>query len=77
MPNPHDLGSCRLLTSLGFEALATTSGGFAASLGRQDMTVSRQELVDHVRALCSAADLPINVDAERPTGRWSKPPRDC
>jgi 2-methylisocitrate lyase-like PEP mutase family enzyme len=65
MPNPHDLGSCRLLTSLGFEALATTSGGLAASLGRQDMTVSRHELVDHVRALCRATDLPVNVDAER------------
>jgi 2-methylisocitrate lyase-like PEP mutase family enzyme len=65
MPNPHDLGSCRLLTSLGFEALATTSGGLAASLGRQDMTVSRDELVDHVRAVCGATDLPVSVDAEQ------------
>jgi 2-methylisocitrate lyase-like PEP mutase family enzyme len=38
MPNAHDLGSCRLLSALGFEALATTSGGFAASMGRMDMT---------------------------------------
>ncbi len=65
MPNPHDLGSCRLLTSLGFEALATTSSGFAASLGRLDMTVSRQALVDHVGAVCAATELPVNVDAER------------
>jgi 2-methylisocitrate lyase-like PEP mutase family enzyme len=65
MPNPHDLGSCRLLTALGFEALATTSGGFAASMGRQDMTTCRSELVQHVRAICDQTDLPINVDAEQ------------
>jgi 2-methylisocitrate lyase-like PEP mutase family enzyme len=65
MPNPHDLGSCRLLASLGFEALATTSSGLAASLGRPDMSVSRDELVGHGRALCGATDLPVSVDAER------------
>ncbi len=65
MPNPYDLGSCRLLTSLGFEALATTSSGLAASLGRLDMSVSRQELVDHVRSMCAVTDLPVNVDAEQ------------
>lgn len=65
IPNPHDVGSCRLLASLGFPALATTSGGFAASLGRMDMTVSRVELVDHVSALVASTDLPISVDAER------------
>src|ERR1700722_4480837 len=65
MPNPYDLGSCRLLTSLGFEALATTSGGWAASLGRPDMTADRQELIAHVRAMCEATHLPMNVDAER------------
>jgi 2-methylisocitrate lyase-like PEP mutase family enzyme len=65
MPNPHDLGSCRLLTWLGFEALATTSGGFAASLGRSDMSVTRDELIEHVRALCSVTELPMNVDAEQ------------
>jgi len=65
MPNPHDLGSCRLLTTLGFEALATTSGGFAASLGRQDMTVGRDVLVEHVRAMCSVTPLPVNVDSEQ------------
>lgn len=65
MPNPHDVGSCRLLTELGFEALATTSGGLAATLGRPDMTVAREELVAHVAALAASTHLPINVDAER------------
>jgi 2-methylisocitrate lyase-like PEP mutase family enzyme len=65
IPNPYDRGSCRLLTALGFDALATTSGGLAASMGRQDMTVNRDELIDHVRALCSVTHLPISVDAER------------
>jgi 2-methylisocitrate lyase-like PEP mutase family enzyme len=64
MPNPHDVGSCRLLTELGFPALATTSGGFAFSLGRLDMTVGRDALVAHVAALDAATDLPLNVDAE-------------
>lgn len=65
MPNPHDVGSCRLLSALGFPALATTSGGFAASRGRPDMSTSREELVEHVRLLCAATDLPVNVDAEQ------------
>jgi 2-methylisocitrate lyase-like PEP mutase family enzyme len=65
MPNPHDPGSARLLAALGFEALATTSGGFAASLGRADMSVTRDELVGHVGSVCEATDLPVNVDAER------------
>jgi 2-methylisocitrate lyase-like PEP mutase family enzyme len=65
MPNPFDLGSCRILESLGFPALATTSGGFAASMGRMDMTVPREALVEHVASLRGATDLPINVDAER------------
>jgi len=65
IPNPHDRGSCRLLTALGFEALATTSGGFAASMGRLDMTVHRDDLIDHVKALCSVTHLPISVDAEQ------------
>ncbi len=65
MPNPHDVGSCRLLTAVGFEALATTSGGFAASMGRQDMTTSRPELVEHARAICSVTELPVNVDSEQ------------
>ena len=65
MPNPWDIGSARLLASLGFEALATTSAGFALTLGRLDATVTRDELVDHVAQLAAATDLPLNVDSER------------
>src|SRR5205085_5083673 len=65
MPNPWDIGSARLLASLGFEALATTSAGFAWSLGKLDTTVTRDELVVHVRALAAATPLPLNVDSER------------
>jgi 2-methylisocitrate lyase-like PEP mutase family enzyme len=65
MPNPWDVGSARLLASLGFEALATTSAGFAWSLGKLDQQVSRDELVAHVRQLSAATALPLNVDSER------------
>ncbi len=65
MPNPWDVGSARLLASRGFEALATTSSGFAWSLGKLDQTVSRDELVAHVAALAEATPLPLNVDSER------------
>ena len=65
MPNPGDVGSARLLGSCGFEALATTSAGFAWSLGKLDQTVSRDELVAHVAALAAATPLPLNVDSER------------
>jgi 2-methylisocitrate lyase-like PEP mutase family enzyme len=65
MPNPWDVGSARLLASLGFEALATTSAGFAWSIGKVDTTVTRDELVAHVRALAAATPLPLNVDSER------------
>jgi 2-methylisocitrate lyase-like PEP mutase family enzyme len=65
MPNPWDIGSARLLASLGFEALATTSSGHAASLGRSDQHVTRDELLAHVAALSAAVEVPVNVDAER------------
>jgi 2-methylisocitrate lyase-like PEP mutase family enzyme len=65
MPNPWDVGSARLLESAGFEALATTSAGFAWSLGKLDQNVSRDELVAHVATLAAATDLPLNVDSER------------
>ncbi len=65
MPNPMDVGSARLLASMGFPALATTSSGFAAALGRTDYGVRRDELLTHVAALASAVDVPLNVDAER------------
>jgi 2-methylisocitrate lyase-like PEP mutase family enzyme len=65
MPNPWDVGSARLLASCGFEALATTSAGFAWSIGRLDHGVSRDELVAHVATLAEATPLPLNVDSER------------
>jgi 2-methylisocitrate lyase-like PEP mutase family enzyme len=65
MPNPWDAGSARLLAGRGFQALATTSAGFAWSLGRLDGRVSRDELVAHVAALAAATSLPLNVDSER------------
>lgn len=65
MPNPWDVGSARLLASCGFEALATTSAGFAWALGKRDQTVTRDELVAHVADLSAATELPLNVDSER------------
>ena len=65
MPNPWDVGSARILAAAGFEALATTSAGFAWTLGKDDQQVTRDELVVHVAALSAATDLPLNVDSER------------
>ncbi len=65
MPNPWDIGSAKLLATCGFEALATTSAGFAWALGKHDQTVTRDELVAHVTELAAATDLPLNVDSER------------
>ena len=64
LPNPWDLGSARLLASLGFKALATTSSGFAASLGRADGSVSRQEALVHSAVIVAASDLPVSADLE-------------
>ena len=65
IPNPFDRGSARLLAALGFEALATTSLGLATSLGKLDMTISRDDLLRHVEDLAAATDLPLHVDSER------------
>ncbi len=64
LPNPWDLGSARLLASLGFQALATTSSGFAASLGRNDGSVSREEALIHAAVIVAATDLPVSADLE-------------
>ena len=64
MPNPWDLGSARLLASLGFEALATTSSGFAATLGRNDGSVTRDEALVHAAVIVAATDLPVSADLE-------------
>jgi 2-methylisocitrate lyase-like PEP mutase family enzyme len=64
MPNPWDVGSARLLESLGFKALATTSSGFAASLGRLDGGVTRDEAVGHAGELAAAVGVPVSADLE-------------
>src|SRR5580765_2892363 len=62
IPNPWDIGSARLLAQLGFKALATTSAGFAWSMGRADSRVSLEATLDHLRAMSQAVDVPINAD---------------
>jgi 2-methylisocitrate lyase-like PEP mutase family enzyme len=69
MPNPWDVGSARALASLGFAALATTSSGFAATLGRKDMQVTRREALSHAAALAAAVDVPVSADLENGFGR--------
>jgi 2-methylisocitrate lyase-like PEP mutase family enzyme len=64
IPNPWDVGSARVLSSLGFRALATTSNGFAASLGRPDGSVTRDEALAHAAAIVGATDLPVSADLE-------------
>jgi 2-methylisocitrate lyase-like PEP mutase family enzyme len=64
MPNPWDVGSAKLLESLGFEALATTSSGFAATLGRLDGGVTRDEALQHAAAIVDAVDVPVSADLE-------------
>jgi 2-methylisocitrate lyase-like PEP mutase family enzyme len=64
MPNPWDAGSAKLLASLGFQALATTSSGFAATLGRLDGNVTRDEAIEHARVIVEATGLPVNGDLE-------------
>ena len=64
IPNPWDAGSARMLASLGFRALATTSAGFAWSMGRPDNGVSLEEVLAHLVAVAGAVDLPVNADFE-------------
>jgi 2-methylisocitrate lyase-like PEP mutase family enzyme len=68
IPNPWDAGSAKVLEALGFPALATTSSGFAFTLGRHDGGVSLDELVDHIDLLARSTDLPISVDLENGYG---------
>ncbi len=64
MPNPWDVGSARALEQLGFSALATTSAGFAWTLGRPDQHVTLEEMLEHLRAVVDAVGLPVNADFE-------------
>jgi 2-methylisocitrate lyase-like PEP mutase family enzyme len=64
MPNPWDVGSARFLAALGFPALATTSSGFAWSLGRRDNGVTLEEALAHLQAIAAAVHVPVNADFE-------------
>jgi methylisocitrate lyase len=64
IPNPWDLGSARLLAELGFSALATTSSGFAWSLGQKDNHVSLEETLAHLRLVSAGVEVPVNADFE-------------
>src|SRR5437660_10715008 len=64
MPNAWDIGSAKVLEQLGFQALATTSSGFAASLGRLDGSVTRDEALDHGASVVQATGVPVSADLE-------------
>ncbi|HEX3317290.1 MAG TPA: isocitrate lyase/phosphoenolpyruvate mutase family protein [Solirubrobacteraceae bacterium] len=68
LPNPWDVGAARVLQSLGFPALATTSSGFAWTLGRRDGEAGLGEVVEHVREVADATEVPLSVDLEHGHG---------
>ncbi len=68
IPNPWDVGSARLLAHLGFEALATSSAGYAFSVGKADNNVGRDDMLAHAAALAAATDLPVSIDLENGFG---------
>jgi 2-methylisocitrate lyase-like PEP mutase family enzyme len=68
IPNPWDVGSARLLALAGFEALATTSAGYAFSVGKTDNNIGRDEMVAHVASIAHATNLPVNADLENGYG---------
>ncbi|MEX2648843.1 MAG: isocitrate lyase/phosphoenolpyruvate mutase family protein [Alphaproteobacteria bacterium] len=68
IPNPWDIGTARILAGLGFKALATTSAGFAHSIGRRDGAVARDEALRHARAIVEATELPVSADLENGFG---------
>jgi 2-methylisocitrate lyase-like PEP mutase family enzyme len=70
IPNPFDAGTARLLAHLGFEALATTSAGYAFSAGKPDHGVTREAMLSHVAAIVAAVDLPVSGDLENGYGDW-------
>ena len=76
IPNPWDAGSARILTALGFEALATTSAGFAFSIGRWDMGggITREQFIGNARSIVQATHLPVSADLQNGFGHS---PRDC
>src|SRR5258708_23728527 len=64
IPNPYDIGSAKAVQHLGFKALASTSAGFAWTIGKADNRVTLDNVCDHLAALCGAVDLPVNADFE-------------
>jgi len=68
IPNPWDIGTARLLAHLGFESLATTSAGYAFSIGQRDNTIDRDKMMMHVAEIVSATDLPVSADLENGFG---------
>ncbi|MGC2657737.1 MAG: isocitrate lyase/phosphoenolpyruvate mutase family protein [Bryobacteraceae bacterium] len=68
IPNPWDIGSARLLAHMGFEALATTSMGYAFSRGKRDNTVGRDEMIRHIAEIAAATSLPVSADLENGFG---------
>src|SRR6185312_2706085 len=68
IPNPWDVGTARILARLGFEALATTSAGFAFSSGVLDNQVGRESMLSHVATIAAATDLPVSADLENGFG---------
>jgi 2-methylisocitrate lyase-like PEP mutase family enzyme len=68
IPNPWDIGSARMLAHLGFEALATTSGGYAFSMGQRDYSVGRDAVLGHISMLASSTELPLSADLENGFG---------
>jgi len=68
LPNPFDAGTARLLAHLGFEALATTSMGYAFSVGQRDGTIERAQMMEHLSAIAAATALPVNADLENGFG---------
>jgi 2-methylisocitrate lyase-like PEP mutase family enzyme len=64
IPNAWSVGEIRQLEKLGFGAIATTSAGLSASMGRKDLSLSRDETLQNIRTVCAATDLPVNADFE-------------
>src|ERR1700743_2667572 len=64
IPNPWNVGTARLFQHLGFEAIASTSTGFAWSMGRPDYTLTREDVLHHLGLLSQSVDLPLNADFE-------------
>ena len=68
IPNPWDVGSARLLTQIGFEALATSSAGYAFSIGKSDNAVGRDAMLAHAASVAASTDLPVSIDLENGFG---------